>query len=165
MHSARGLAPALLNIGSMNPPGYPSAWLHPCRARLRFTRQVHCSSAAPCCSQLPACPSERSRSRGGRCRVGEVGSCGAHHQINLGSQGGPCDPSTKNHAGGTPASSLLRGYHTLLHPPCRKVRTTFQLLSGSLRPATHSQVSSLPLHQTEVVAGCGDDPSVRPAVF
>ena len=43
-------------IVSMSPPGYPSAWLHPCRARLRFTRQVHCSSAARCCSQLPAYP-------------------------------------------------------------------------------------------------------------
>src|SRR6266700_1929129 len=30
------------------------------------------------------CPLERSRSRGGRCRVGEVGSCGVYHQINLG---------------------------------------------------------------------------------
>ena len=43
---------------------------------------------------------QRSRSRGGRCRVGEVGSIGAHGHINFGSQGGPCDPSTKNHAGG-----------------------------------------------------------------
>ncbi len=25
------------NIGSMSPLGYPSAWLHPCRACLRFT--------------------------------------------------------------------------------------------------------------------------------
>ena len=49
--------PALLSIGSMSPPGYPSAWLHPCRACLRFTRQVHFSSAAPCCSQLPVCES------------------------------------------------------------------------------------------------------------
>ena len=31
----------------MSPPGYPSAWLHPCSARFRFTRQVHFSSAAP----------------------------------------------------------------------------------------------------------------------
>jgi hypothetical protein len=53
--SARGLAPALLNIGSMSPPGYPSALLPPGRARLRFTRRVNCSSAAPCCSPLPAC--------------------------------------------------------------------------------------------------------------
>jgi hypothetical protein len=36
--------PALLSLGSMSLPDYPSAWLHPCRARLRFTRQVHCSS-------------------------------------------------------------------------------------------------------------------------
>jgi len=61
---------------------------------------------------LRGCPSERSRSRGGRCRVGEVGSCGAHHQINFGSQGGPCDPSTKNHAGGTPALTCLAGVWT-----------------------------------------------------
>jgi len=46
-HSARGYAPALLNIGSMSPPGYPSAWLPPGRACLRFTRQVHCSSTSP----------------------------------------------------------------------------------------------------------------------
>ena len=26
-----------LNIVSMSPPSYPSAWLHPCRARFRFT--------------------------------------------------------------------------------------------------------------------------------
>src|SRR5215469_10217774 len=86
MHSARGLAPALLSIGSMSPPGYPSAWLPPGRARLRFTWQVHCSSAAPCCSQVPVCPSERSRSRGGRCGVGEVGSRGTQLQIKCGSQ-------------------------------------------------------------------------------
>src|SRR4029077_7036922 len=114
---------------------------------------------------LPSCPSERSRSRGGRCRVGELGSVGAHGQINFGSQGGPCDPSTKNHAGGTPASSLLRGYHTLLHSPCRKVRTTFQLLSGSFESTTHSRVPSLSLHQTEVVARLSDEPLVCLAVF
>src|SRR5712691_8052149 len=28
----------------MSPPGYPSAWLHPCRARLRFTWHSHCNS-------------------------------------------------------------------------------------------------------------------------
>ena len=40
-------------IGSMSPPGYPSAWLHPCSARFRFVRQDHCSSAAICRSQPP----------------------------------------------------------------------------------------------------------------
>ena len=35
---------ALPIIVSMSPPGYPSAWLHPCRARFRFTWQSHCSS-------------------------------------------------------------------------------------------------------------------------
>jgi len=40
----------------MSPPGYPSAWLRPRSARFRFARQDHCSSAAPCCSQLPVCP-------------------------------------------------------------------------------------------------------------
>src|ERR1700676_5305358 len=34
-----------LDIVSMSPPSYPSAWLHPCRARLRFTWRSHCSSA------------------------------------------------------------------------------------------------------------------------
>ena len=40
-------------IVSMSPPGYPSAWLHPCSARFRFARQDHCSSAAICRSQPP----------------------------------------------------------------------------------------------------------------
>ena len=32
-------------IVSMSPPGYPSAWLRPSRARFRFTRQNHCNAA------------------------------------------------------------------------------------------------------------------------
>src|SRR5450432_3603879 len=42
-----------LDIVSMSPPSYPSAWLHPCRARFCFTWQSHCSSS---CSRhlLPA---------------------------------------------------------------------------------------------------------------
>jgi len=36
------LVPALPIIVSMSPPSYPSAWLHPCRARLRFTGRSHC---------------------------------------------------------------------------------------------------------------------------
>jgi hypothetical protein len=39
--SAREEPPALLDIGSMSPPGYPSAWLRPRSARFRFARQVH----------------------------------------------------------------------------------------------------------------------------
>jgi hypothetical protein len=35
-------------IVSMSPPGYPSAWLRPRRARFRFARQDHCSSTTPC---------------------------------------------------------------------------------------------------------------------
>ena len=35
---------ALLNIVSMSPPGYPSAWLHPCRARFRFSGKIIVSS-------------------------------------------------------------------------------------------------------------------------
>src|SRR5215469_7641821 len=31
-------------IVSISPPGYPSAWLRPCSARLPFSRQDHCSS-------------------------------------------------------------------------------------------------------------------------
>src|ERR1039458_1338772 len=83
------------------------------------------------------CPSERSRWRGGRCRVYEVGRCDSYAQINCGSQGGPCDPSTQNHAGGTPASSLLRGYHTTLRPLRRKIRPTLPLFSGSPGHAAH----------------------------
>jgi hypothetical protein len=40
--------PALLSIGSMSPPGYPSAWLHPCISRFRFTRRIHCSCERRC---------------------------------------------------------------------------------------------------------------------
>jgi len=36
--------PALPLIVSISPPGYPSAWLRPRRARFRFARQDHCSS-------------------------------------------------------------------------------------------------------------------------
>jgi hypothetical protein len=37
--------PALPFIVSMSPPGYPSAWLRPRRARFRFAGQDHCISA------------------------------------------------------------------------------------------------------------------------
>jgi hypothetical protein len=53
MHSARGLAPALLNIDSMSPPGYPSAWLPPGRSRVRFTWQVIVAPPCHARSQLP----------------------------------------------------------------------------------------------------------------
>src|SRR5438128_6075263 len=46
-------------------------------------------------SKLLSMPStQRSRSRGGRCRVGEASSSDTFRQINCGSQGGSCDPST-----------------------------------------------------------------------
>ena len=35
---------APVNIVSMSPPSYPSAWLNPCRASFRFTWQSHCSA-------------------------------------------------------------------------------------------------------------------------
>jgi hypothetical protein len=56
-----------------------------------------------------------------------------------------------------------RAPHTITSA-CRMVRATFQLLSGSFGSATHSPVSSLSLHQTEVVTRFGDEPSVCPAV-
>src|ERR1700687_4249131 len=42
------------------PPSYPSAWLHPCRARFRFTWQDHCNSSPVesdgfCCVLFAAC--------------------------------------------------------------------------------------------------------------
>ena len=78
---------------------------------------------------------------GGRCRVGKAEVRGSCPQINCGSQGGhPCDPSTQNHAGRTPASSLLGGYHTTIHPVRRKIRTTLPLLSGPPGSAAHSGV-------------------------
>jgi hypothetical protein len=51
-------APAI--IVSMSPPGYPSAWLHPCRACFRFTWHDHCNSSPVesdgfCCVIFAAC--------------------------------------------------------------------------------------------------------------
>src|SRR6266851_1370592 len=57
MHSARGSAPALISIGSIRPPGYPSAWLHPCRARFRFTWRGHYSRVRRICKR-DCCPPE-----------------------------------------------------------------------------------------------------------
>ena len=44
-------------IVSMSPPGYPSAWLHPCRARFRFAWHSHCNSLvhAACCRRSCRC--------------------------------------------------------------------------------------------------------------
>jgi hypothetical protein len=42
----KNVVPALPIIVSMSPPRYPSAWLHPCRACLRFTWRSYCSSAS-----------------------------------------------------------------------------------------------------------------------
>ena len=39
------LVPTLPIIVSMIPLSCPSAWLHPCRTRPRFTQRSHCSSA------------------------------------------------------------------------------------------------------------------------
>ena len=46
-----------LDIVSISLPSYPSAWLHPCRARFRFTWQSHCSSPAhaACCRRVCRC--------------------------------------------------------------------------------------------------------------
>jgi hypothetical protein len=44
VHSEREEPLALLNIGSMSPPSYPSAWLPPSRARLCSPGKTHCSS-------------------------------------------------------------------------------------------------------------------------
>src|ERR1019366_7715367 len=117
-------------------------------------------------SKLLSMPStQRSRSRGGRYRVGEVGSRSARRQINCGSQGGPCDPSTQNHAGGTPASSLLRSYHPLLHPRRRTIRSTFPVSSGSLGAAAHPGIPSPALHPEEVVTRLSNEPSLCAAIF
>ncbi len=68
-------------------------------------------------------------------------------------------------AGRTPASSLLAGYHTTLHPLRRKIRTALPLFSGPPGSAAHSGVPGPTLHGAEAVARYRDQPSVRPAVF
>src|ERR1700676_1878257 len=40
-----------LDIVSMSPPSYPSAWLHPCRARFCFTWRSHCSGVPKICKR------------------------------------------------------------------------------------------------------------------
>ena len=53
----KDLLPRSLDIVSMSPPGYPSAWLHPCRARFRFPWQSHCKRLRArhlACRLLPA---------------------------------------------------------------------------------------------------------------
>src|SRR5450759_4316241 len=45
-----------LDIVSMSPPGYPSAWLHPCRARFRFTWRSHCSRVGKICKRCCRTP-------------------------------------------------------------------------------------------------------------
>src|SRR5580692_12302689 len=42
-------------IGAKSPPGYPSAWLHPCRARFRFTWRSHCIQVRRMCKR-GGCP-------------------------------------------------------------------------------------------------------------
>ena len=76
-------------------------------------------------------------------RVRRTEQCCLVVEISFGSQGGPCDPSTKNHAGGTPATSLLTGYHTTLYPHGRKIRTALPLLSRSPGPAAYSLAKKL----------------------
>src|SRR5450432_1045015 len=50
----KGELPRPNNIVSMSPPSYPSAWLHPCRARFCFTWQCHFSSSGSRRRLLPA---------------------------------------------------------------------------------------------------------------
>src|SRR5580692_1292689 len=38
-------------IAAKSPSGYPSAWLHPCRARFRFTWRSHCSQVRRMCKR------------------------------------------------------------------------------------------------------------------
>ena len=75
--SAREEPPALLNLGSMSPPDYPSAWLRPRSARFRFTRQDHCSSATTCrfsISGWPATPPKPRPARPESCSANDRNS-------------------------------------------------------------------------------------------
>src|SRR5580700_148247 len=44
-------------IAAKSRPGYPSAWLHTCRARFRFTWRGHCSQVRGMCER-DGCPPE-----------------------------------------------------------------------------------------------------------
>ena len=45
-------------IAGQGPPGYPSAWLHPCRDRFRFTWRGHCSRVRRMCKHRCRRPAE-----------------------------------------------------------------------------------------------------------
>src|SRR2546428_13931113 len=50
--------PRCLASARWAPPGYPSAWLHPCRARFCFTWRGHCSRVRRICKRRYCRPPE-----------------------------------------------------------------------------------------------------------
>src|SRR5437868_14226090 len=77
----------------------------------------------------------------------------------------PCDPSTKNDAGGTPASSLLGVYLTALHSLHRALRSALSPLARSPGTEAHPRVPSPALHPAQTDSRFGDQPSLRPALL
>src|SRR6266702_2125628 len=76
----------------------------------------------------------------------------------------PCDPSTQNDAGRTPASSLLGSYHAALHSLDRAVCPALPPLARSPGTAAHPRVPGAALHCAQTDSRVGDQPSLRPAL-
>src|ERR1019366_7416098 len=65
----------------------------------------------------------------------------------VGHKGGPCDPSTKNDAGGTPASEFIRAYRGVLSARSRGVCPVPSSSSRSVRAGGNPPVSGAFVHR------------------
>src|ERR1700755_226811 len=74
----------------------------------------------------------------------------------LDTQGGVYDTATPTHAGGSPATELLRAHGSPLHPHRCRVRNLLSQVPSSTRSRAYSDVSSAFAQRTE--ACLGNDP-------
>src|SRR5260370_36792030 len=79
-----------------------------------------------------ATPSERSARAADATRAGRPGIPTATGVV-FGSQGGPCDPTTNDDAGGTPASELLSDYNAHVSADRPRFRQVLQPVARSTR--------------------------------
>src|SRR5437588_6498460 len=81
---------------------------------------------------------------GGACRGGQMTAA-----LFCGSQGGPCDPTTKNDAGGTPASKLLSDYRKRLPENCGSLCQALPTSTGPAWAGTNPRLSGVPVQREE----------------